>query len=60
MTSAPEIVFWKESGLCGRNKYVDSLLKSQNWPSGTILDRQDAAVRLIRGVEIPRTMVWYA
>eukprot|EP00959_Pyramimonas_sp_CCMP1952_P063331 1323640-Pyramimonas_sp.AAC.1 len=26
--------------------------------SGTILDRQDAAVRLIGAAEIPRTMFW--
>eukprot|EP00959_Pyramimonas_sp_CCMP1952_P149017 3117913-Pyramimonas_sp.AAC.1 len=54
------MVFRKDSGLCGRNSYVDSLSKSKKWLPGTILDRQDAAARLIRGVEIPRGMFWHA
>eukprot|EP00959_Pyramimonas_sp_CCMP1952_P165789 3465179-Pyramimonas_sp.AAC.1 len=35
-------------------------LKSQEWRSGAIADRQDATVRLIHGVGIPRTMFWHA
>eukprot|EP00959_Pyramimonas_sp_CCMP1952_P120230 2514052-Pyramimonas_sp.AAC.1 len=39
---------------------IDVPETSQNWCYGTILGRQDAAVRLIRGVEIPRAMFWHA
>eukprot|EP00959_Pyramimonas_sp_CCMP1952_P425274 8908147-Pyramimonas_sp.AAC.1 len=61
MVSVPEIALWKDSGVCGRNSYVDSRCwKSQAWRSGTIQARQDATVRLIRGVRIARTMFWYA
>eukprot|EP00959_Pyramimonas_sp_CCMP1952_P164060 3430103-Pyramimonas_sp.AAC.1 len=37
-----------------------AVLKSQEWRSGTIQDRQDATVRLIRCVGIPRTLFWHA
>eukprot|EP00959_Pyramimonas_sp_CCMP1952_P323573 6771457-Pyramimonas_sp.AAC.1 len=37
-----------------------AVLKSQKRPSVTIPDREDAAVRLIRGVEIPRTFFRHA
>eukprot|EP00959_Pyramimonas_sp_CCMP1952_P461896 9482349-Pyramimonas_sp.AAC.1 len=51
----------KYSGLCRRSSYVDSrCLKSKKWASGTIPDRQDAAVRWIRGVDIHRSMFWHA
>eukprot|EP00959_Pyramimonas_sp_CCMP1952_P003249 67424-Pyramimonas_sp.AAC.1 len=53
MIHAPAVVSWKGSGLCGRNSYVDSRF-------GRILDRQDAAVRLTRSVEIQRTLLWHA
>eukprot|EP00959_Pyramimonas_sp_CCMP1952_P210306 4401136-Pyramimonas_sp.AAC.1 len=60
MINVPETVFWKDSGLCGCNSYVDSVFKPPTWRSGITPDRQDAAVRLIRGVEIPKTMFWHA
>eukprot|EP00959_Pyramimonas_sp_CCMP1952_P468932 9494077-Pyramimonas_sp.AAC.1 len=34
-------------------------LKSEEWRSGKIQDHQNATVRLIRGVGIPRTMSWH-
>eukprot|EP00959_Pyramimonas_sp_CCMP1952_P086471 1808829-Pyramimonas_sp.AAC.1 len=37
-----------------------AVLKSHEWRSGTIRDRQDATVRLIRSDGIPRTMFWHA
>eukprot|EP00959_Pyramimonas_sp_CCMP1952_P255703 5341146-Pyramimonas_sp.AAC.1 len=51
------MVFCKGSGFGGCNSYADSL-KSQEWRSGAIQDRQDAAVRLIRG--ILGTIFWHA
>eukprot|EP00959_Pyramimonas_sp_CCMP1952_P171435 3582085-Pyramimonas_sp.AAC.1 len=32
----------------------------QQWRSGTVLDREGAALRLIRGVEIPKAIFWHA
>eukprot|EP00959_Pyramimonas_sp_CCMP1952_P215872 4515410-Pyramimonas_sp.AAC.1 len=61
MINVPEKAFWKDSGLCGRNSYVGfAVLRSQKRRSLTIPDRQDAAVMVIRGAEIPRTMFWHA
>eukprot|EP00959_Pyramimonas_sp_CCMP1952_P058163 1214238-Pyramimonas_sp.AAC.1 len=40
--------------------YCFAVLKWLEWRSGTIEDRQDATVRLIRGVGVPKTMFWYA
>eukprot|EP00959_Pyramimonas_sp_CCMP1952_P195108 4079892-Pyramimonas_sp.AAC.1 len=37
-----------------------TVFKSQEWRSGTIQDHQNAAIRLVRGVGIPRTMFWHA
>eukprot|EP00959_Pyramimonas_sp_CCMP1952_P221223 4624701-Pyramimonas_sp.AAC.1 len=52
ITNVPEMVLWTESGLCWCNNYVDLLcLKSYEWRSGNIQDRQDATVRLIRALE---------
>eukprot|EP00959_Pyramimonas_sp_CCMP1952_P011924 251704-Pyramimonas_sp.AAC.1 len=36
------------------------VLESLEWRPGAIQDRQDATIRLIRGVGIPRIMFWYA
>eukprot|EP00959_Pyramimonas_sp_CCMP1952_P111516 2332533-Pyramimonas_sp.AAC.1 len=36
------------------------VLKSQEWRSGTVQDRQDATVRMIRGVGVLRMMCWHA
>eukprot|EP00959_Pyramimonas_sp_CCMP1952_P347853 7286353-Pyramimonas_sp.AAC.1 len=57
------MVSWRDSGLCGCNIYVVccfTVLKSPKVRSGTNPDRQDAAVRVIRGVDIPRIMFWHA
>eukprot|EP00959_Pyramimonas_sp_CCMP1952_P308681 6460539-Pyramimonas_sp.AAC.1 len=55
------MAFWQDSGLCGRNSYVHSRCRnSQKRRSVTILDRQNAAVGLICGVEIPRVIFWHA
>eukprot|EP00959_Pyramimonas_sp_CCMP1952_P216124 4520488-Pyramimonas_sp.AAC.1 len=37
-----------------------AVLKSQERRSGTIQDRQDATVKLIRGAGVPKTMFWHA
>eukprot|EP00959_Pyramimonas_sp_CCMP1952_P235703 4925801-Pyramimonas_sp.AAC.1 len=54
MVSVPGIVFWEDSGLGGRNSYVDL------WRSCAIQERQGAIVRVIRGVAIQRMMLSHA
>eukprot|EP00959_Pyramimonas_sp_CCMP1952_P245097 5122285-Pyramimonas_sp.AAC.1 len=44
MVSVPQAVFWNDSGLSGRSSY----------------DRQDAALMLIRGVQVQRMVFWHA
>eukprot|EP00959_Pyramimonas_sp_CCMP1952_P195238 4082328-Pyramimonas_sp.AAC.1 len=60
MVNVPELVFSSDSGLSCRNSYVEPQCRNQERYSGTIQDRQDATIKLIRGVGVPRTVFWHA
>eukprot|EP00959_Pyramimonas_sp_CCMP1952_P343859 7202582-Pyramimonas_sp.AAC.1 len=51
------MLLWSDSGLSGRNSYVEPRCRSpmNGVPSSAIQDRQDATVRLIRGI-----VLWHA
>eukprot|EP00959_Pyramimonas_sp_CCMP1952_P419303 8782875-Pyramimonas_sp.AAC.1 len=51
------MVFKSGSILSARNNYA---YLRQERCFGTVLDRQDATVRLIRGVEVMRMVIWHA
>eukprot|EP00959_Pyramimonas_sp_CCMP1952_P321017 6718110-Pyramimonas_sp.AAC.1 len=57
MVNVSEHVCWHDVAVSGRNSSVDSwCLRSQEWCSGKIQDRQDATVTVSRGVEVPGTV----
>eukprot|EP00959_Pyramimonas_sp_CCMP1952_P265094 5543154-Pyramimonas_sp.AAC.1 len=58
MKKLPKYCFAKARGYEGATLF--EVLKSQEWLSASIQDRQNATVILIRGVGLPRTMLWHA
>eukprot|EP00959_Pyramimonas_sp_CCMP1952_P430313 9013053-Pyramimonas_sp.AAC.1 len=60
MANVPDLVYWHDVGLPGRNNYVCSRRRSQrNGACGTTQDRPDATLRLIRGDEVLGMMWWH-
>eukprot|EP00959_Pyramimonas_sp_CCMP1952_P372867 7808058-Pyramimonas_sp.AAC.1 len=57
MSNVPDMVFWRAE-LRGCSSSVDLRWNFKRSLSGPIPDRQDATLRLIRGVGIPKTMFW--
>eukprot|EP00959_Pyramimonas_sp_CCMP1952_P099187 2073689-Pyramimonas_sp.AAC.1 len=43
-----------------RDGVLEGFKIMREWRSGSTQDRQDATVRLIRGVGVPRIMLWHA